>query len=103
MHKKKKSSLGNMFSSFFCNSNKKGLQSLDKSYRYKNSGEGNKEKFHSNLDDIRLLPMSIFPNMTTLHHYGLVDVNLIRHIYLHECDYQNAFDIQNYCNGAGEI
>jgi len=57
----------------------------------------------SNLDSIRLLPMSVFPNMSDMEYFGLVDVHLIRKIYLHECDYQNAFDIDDHCNGAGEI
>ena len=41
--------------------------------------------------------------MTTIQYFGLVDVHLIRRMYLHECDYQNALDTNNFCNGAGEI
>lgn len=47
--------------------------------------------------------MTVFPNMSTMEYFGLVDVHLIRKIYLHECDYQNAFDLNEVCNGAGEI
>ena len=33
-------------------------------------------------DHIRLLPMSIYPNLVTLEYFGLVDVHLIRRIWL---------------------
>lgn len=35
-------------------------------------------------DEIRLLPMSIFPGMEILQNFGLVDVQLIRSVYLPE-------------------
>ena len=43
--------------------------------------------------------MSVFPNMTTIEYYGLVDVHLIRRIYLHESDLLD----KSSSDGSGEI
>ena len=84
--------MGNIFSSIFC-TDKKVPHSLEKSLRYKSP---NKDP-----DNIRLLPMSVFPNMTTMQYFGLVDVHLIRRVWLHDCDSKN--DWKNFCNGASEV
>ena len=46
--------------------------------------------------------MSVCPNTTTLEYYGLVDVHLIRRIYMHDSDYQNMLE-KVPGDGGGEI
>ena len=47
--------------------------------------------------------MSVFPNMTIIEYYGLVDVHLIRRIYLHdEYDSHDLLEKSSY-DEASEI
>ena len=78
--KEKRSSVGgSLLAKLFCGSKKQQKQQYQEYssiFRYRNVRNVSSD------ESIRLLPMSVCPGMSIRENYGLVDVHLIRRVYL---------------------